>query len=336
MKLLLAKLSLSAASLIVVAGLLEGALRLAGFQPERPVNPLFSWTGTEGELWRFKPGRGWRTRVGNHPVLPNAYGLREREIGPKEPGVFRILVLGDSVTFGHGQPVEVTFARQLEQILADKEPRIEVLNAGIPGWSTYQERLFYEQYGESLAPDLVLVAFVLNDVTEIHEGLLELSAEKAFWAIHSINWLAERSSIVAATKRLYAMVFDPKNQEIGAVSDLVRVADSPEVRYAMDLTLKEFTRIAALARQRDEGFGMILFPFRFQFSDPSLHTPQRELVEFAAEDSIPILDTLPELRRYEPDKVLMDHDHFTKFGHRVVAESIAKWLEHEGLLPVRR
>ena len=330
---LLGKVALAIGSVLVAGALIEGVLRLAGFEPERPVNPLFSWTGDQGELWRLTPGSRWRTRDGGHEVRVNSHGLRDREIGPKRPGSHRILVLGDSVTFGHGQPIESSFVRELERLLSSHGADVEVLNGGVPGWSTYQERLFYEQYGEALSPDLVLSAFVLNDVKEIHQGLIELSAGSGLALIRWVGWLSERSSAVAALKRIYANLFEPQEREIRAAEELVRRFRSPEVQHAMDLTIEEFRRLAYLARERGDGFGIVLFPFRFQLRGQNLDAPQRRITEFAAENGIAVFDMLPVLGSYDIADVLMDHGHLTAHGHRIAARAIAGWLEDESLLP---
>jgi lysophospholipase L1-like esterase len=326
-------LVLAVTGLVVAAGLAEAGARLAGLRPERGVNPLFSWTGEQGEVWRFQPGAHWATRVGGHPVVVNAHGFRDRAFGPRRPGVFRILVLGDSVTFGHGQPVEVTYVRRLEAALAAAGYRVEVLNAGIPGWSTYQQRRFYADEGGGLDPDLVLVGFVLNDVTEIQRGLIELRLATGMRLVRSVNWLAERSAAVAALKRAFAGAVAPQEREVQSVLELALRPDAPEVRHALENTLAEMGRLQELSAERGAALGLVLFPFRFQLERPSLDAPQRQLRAFAEERGIPVLDTLPLLREHAADAVLMDADHLTPLGHRISAEAIAAWLEQESLLP---
>ncbi len=326
-------LALALVSLAVFAALAEGGARLAGLRPERGLNPLFSWTGSQGDLWRFDPGSRWKTRVGGHPVAINRQGFRDRDFGPRTPGVFRILVLGDSVTFGHGQPEAAGFVRRLEEGLRRDGQRVEVLNGGIPGWSTYQQRRFYESEGDALAPDLVLVAFVLNDVTEIQRGLIELDLERGLRLVRWLNWLAERSAAVAGLKRAYAAAFAPNERQVDHVLQLARRSDAPEVRRAMQQTQAELARLIETSRARGAALGLVLLPFRFQLVDASLDAPQRRLAAFAREAGIAVLDTRPALAAHDPDAVLMDADHLTPLGHRIVAEEITAWLRREGLLP---
>jgi lysophospholipase L1-like esterase len=331
MKSLLVNLGVALGSLLLFLGILEGGLRVAGVGPEESVNPMFSWRD-KGELWLMQPGATWRTRAGNHPVHVNSLGLRDREIGPCDPAVRRILLLGDSVTFGHGQPIEVTVGRQIEAIFSDRDRRVQVINAGIAGWSTRQQLLFYREHGVRLCPDLVLVGFVLNDVKELHQGLLELGADRGLAATAAMSWLSQRTATFAALKQIYAWLLDPVSREIAVVEDLVRRADAPEVRHAMDLVAADLRELSGLAGARGDAFGLVLFPFRFQFLGDNLDAPQAYLRAFAAGNGIPVLDTLPILRRYPPDDVLMDHDHFTARGHRIVAEAVVEWIQRESLL----
>jgi lysophospholipase L1-like esterase len=325
-------LSLAVASLLVFWIAVEGGLRLAGLGPEQRVNPHFDW-GRRGEFWRFRAGAHWKTSVGDHPVSINSYGLRDREVGDPEPGTFRILVLGDSVTFGHGVAIDDAFVRQLEARLAGRDRRIEVLNAGIPGWSTRQQRIFYERHSAGLAPDLVLVGFVLNDVTEIHHGSIRIDPQREAALFRTLGWLARRSATVATLKRGYETLRNPEARQIRHIRDLATKESDPEVRRAMDLAIDELRTLVTLARARGDAFGLIVFPFRFQFTDEGLDAPQRRLRRFAAAAGVPFLDTLPVLKEYPVEDVLLDHDHFTPLGHVVAAEAILEWLDRESLIP---
>jgi lysophospholipase L1-like esterase len=323
-------LALAVASFLIFWIAIEGGLRLIGLRPEQRVNPHFDW-GERGEFWRFQPGARWKTSVGNHPVVINSHGLRDREVGAKEPGITRILVLGDSVTFGHGVAIDDTFVSQLEW-LAGKERGFEVLNAGIPGWSTRQQRIFYEDHSEALAPDLVLVGFVLNDVTEIHRGSIRIDPKREATLFQTLSWLARRTATVAALKRGYETLRNPEERLIQNIRDLAERENDPEVRRAMDLAVNELGALVALTRERGDELGLVVFPFRFQFADSDLGAPQRRLQQFAANEGIPFLDTLPVLNQYPVDEMLLDHDHLTPLGHAIVAKALLDWLDRESLL----
>jgi GDSL-like Lipase/Acylhydrolase family len=110
---------------------------------------------------------GWFAGV---PVRINALGLRDdREYDlAKRPNTFRILVLGDSVTFGHGSVWQHTYPYLLEQQLKAWRPEIDwqVWNAAVPGYNTGQELAHLLEVGPLFHPDLVVVGFFENDLID--------------------------------------------------------------------------------------------------------------------------------------------------------------------------
>jgi len=122
--------------------------------------------GDDGVL-RLRPGAettflGHRVTVGNH-------GLRNPPVQvPKPADVYRIVVLGDSVPFGWGVAEAEAFPRVLERDL-QREPRpdgkrVEVVNAGIPGFGLVEEYLWLRDHGLAFGPDLVLHCVIANDI----------------------------------------------------------------------------------------------------------------------------------------------------------------------------
>ena len=99
----------------------------------------------------------------------NALGLKDREYPPgKPPGVFRVLMLGDSFTEGFGLPVAQTMPKQLEALLDGgrcSRP-VEVVNAGVSSYSPILEYLFLLHVGLGFGPDLVVLSF---DMTDVHD-----------------------------------------------------------------------------------------------------------------------------------------------------------------------
>ena len=110
---------------------------------------------------------GWFAGV---PVHINSLGFRdEREYSlVKGPTTFRILVLGDSVTFGHGSVGEHTYPFLFEQKLKAWRPDVDwqVWNMGVPGYNTSQELAYLLQVGPAYHPDLVVLGFFENDLIQ--------------------------------------------------------------------------------------------------------------------------------------------------------------------------
>lgn len=100
-------------------------------------------------------------------VQTNSCGMRgpERRI-LKSLSTYRIAMLGDSFAFGWGVEANETFVARLEQNLnriADGALLVEVLNFGVPGYSTFQEVALFKERGILFDPDEVVVFFVQND-----------------------------------------------------------------------------------------------------------------------------------------------------------------------------
>jgi lysophospholipase L1-like esterase len=72
----------------------------------------------------------------------------------------RILCLGDSCTYGLGLPIDQAWPAALDRLLESAE----VVNAGVPGYSSYQGRILFEDRCEDLDPDVLVVTFGQNDV----------------------------------------------------------------------------------------------------------------------------------------------------------------------------
>ena len=117
---------------------------------------------------RLAPGYdGWFAGV---PVKVNSLGFRDpREYALAKPDdVFRIVVLGDSVTFGHGAIYESTYPYLLEQRLRTWRHDVawQVWNLGVPGYNTSQELAYLQRVGPSYQPDLVVIGFFENDLQD--------------------------------------------------------------------------------------------------------------------------------------------------------------------------
>ncbi len=104
--------------------------------------------------------------LGRNRVELNSHGLRDEEVPyPKPPGERRILVLGDSVTFGWGVSQGETFSDRMEPLLrARTGERWQVVNAGVNGYNSEQEAIYLQTEGMRYKPDIVLLVYVHNDV----------------------------------------------------------------------------------------------------------------------------------------------------------------------------
>jgi len=184
---------LVAVGLLLPLLILEVSVRLVNLAPPADPNPAI-WAPHPLLGWWHIPYSGgifhsdYNEFVSN--VWINARGLRDREIGYDNPSnAFRVLSLADS--FGEALQVDLddTYHKQLEALLADSlNQPIEVLNAGVGGWGTDQEAIFYVAEGFRYNPDIVLLAFFVRNDAVNNYGPLEIkrnggSQQKGFFTL---------------------------------------------------------------------------------------------------------------------------------------------------------
>ena len=137
-------------------------------------------------------------------VTINSSGFRDHEFpGPDRTRSPRILVLGDSVTWGWGVAMDDGFPQRLERALsrdagAEAAPPV-VYNLGVEGYSTKQELRLLEQLGPQLEPDAVLLVYVLNDPDE-RVGVLRFPADGGLGTYFS---QVPRSEVLATLARAW-------------------------------------------------------------------------------------------------------------------------------------
>ena len=109
----------------------------------------------------------------------NSLGLRGEEPAiPKPAGLYRVLILGDETVLGAGLPEKHTLASRLQGFLAGTEAgKIEVLNAGVPGYSPLLSLLQYQNELFKLQPNLIVLHFDMTDVADdvVHRRCLKES-----------------------------------------------------------------------------------------------------------------------------------------------------------------
>jgi hypothetical protein len=145
----------STAAVLGLVVLLEGLLRL-GARGEDGLESLHVYSETYG--WTLR--RGFRHRTQAKTIFVNRKGYRGREHDlARTPGVARVVMLGDSITFGPGVDDTETFSHRLDSLPNGPE----VVNLGVMGYGTDQELLKLEREGLAFDPDVVILHFCLHN-----------------------------------------------------------------------------------------------------------------------------------------------------------------------------
>ena len=100
-------------------------------------------------------------------IRTNSYGLRgEDPVIPKPPGTFRILMMGDSFTFGFPVRDEEAFCHLIEEGLRAQGLPVEVINAGVSGYAPTLHYISLRDQYLDFDPDLVVLWYDLGDIQE--------------------------------------------------------------------------------------------------------------------------------------------------------------------------
>ena len=260
----------------------------------------------------------------------NGLGLRGPETTlEKAPGVTRIAVLGDSIAFGYWVREADAFPRQLEALLNERRgagARVEVLDFGVPGYNLDQEIETLRVKGLAFSPDVVVVAFCLNDLEGIFSyefGLLQdravrgrslLGRAREALLAHSLlfSWLEYRLSELEARRR-FVKAKNPLDGPFYA-------AAVAQQKAALDGKLAV---LQGLLRPRGIPGLVVVFPVlggRFErYPHRELH---RVVSASAGEAGLGALDLLGCYAAYDFRDLRVDVVHPSPLGHRVAAHAI--------------
>jgi len=185
----------------------------------------------------------------------NHLGFREIEFGPKDPQRYRIVVVGDSLTWGMGIEERERFSNRVERILG---PRYEVLNFGMPGHNLPEHLDVLETALAAAAPDFVLLQLYPNDFETrrmrrpVPRGLLpwpdldrRMLASSVLYDLAAEDWRAVQDA-VGMTERYTQYM----RRELGD-------PESPSARDTTDLLRRFITR----ARDGGARVGIVFFPW---------------------------------------------------------------------------
>lgn len=121
---------------------------------ERP-NLLGGLEPNISEVWSYKPEMPYK-------VNTNSQGFRRNDDLKFPKTKKRILVLGDSFTFGPYLPNYHTYPYLLEAILGE----VEVVNAGVPGYTIEDEASLFIERSKYIEPEIVILQVLDNDLPD--------------------------------------------------------------------------------------------------------------------------------------------------------------------------
>jgi lysophospholipase L1-like esterase len=288
----------------------------------------------------------------------NALGFRGEEIAvPKPAGRFRIAVLGGSGTYTIKVPdYRQSFPAQLEKQLREQYGRsnVEVINAGVGGYNSWETLINLQFRVLDLQPDLVIFYDAINDVharivpPDAYRG--DNSGERRQWQTPR-RALWERSILLRLLNqrlRLAPMRYVGLEGYVNTDSSYLNLwSQSPEMVKLIDANPPTFFRrniynMIAVAREQKVGFVLSTWAHSPNQPGPGEYVtwPQYAkgaaehnaiLKAVAAERKVPLLDlaaVMPQDAQY-----WFDGRHVNEAGAQKKAEFFAKFLTDQNLIP---
>jgi len=320
-------------SVAVALFVTESALRITGRKP-LVVNP------EQTLFWHYHPELGWAHEPGVEGVFEkpqfrtlvriNQKGLRDRDhTYERKDETKRILVLGDSFAWGFGVEQTERFSEHLEEFM-----EVEVINAGVSGYSTDQELLWYRSEGIQYRPDLVILVMSGNDAGDNHKlrnymiygkprFILEgedlkltgvpVSGVSAQYKV--VYYLAQRSALLNA-------VLAARRQMRARLHSADDTATPYELTRAL---LREIENVAS-----GNGARFMIVTTRVFWSRADKYA---DFVDILRADGFSVLDSEAQ---FDHDTMIIPGDgHWNPAGHEFVARKIEEYIRADTLLGAR-
>ena len=270
------------------------------------------------EISRFFEGRSYHT---------NNLGLRGPDIGAKTRP--RLLMLGNSCTFGWGVNDDQTFSAQLQRLLGNE---YEIINGGVPGYSSYQGRLFFEDDLIKLQPDVVFIMFSWNDLWAAANGIPDKEQKFPPQAIIDVQNCLSRLHTYRLLKKLLLTPIEQNPDSLFDRQNIVYRVSIPDYaanlrdicRFARDHTYRPIlltSPVASLETYYPVGVKSGLHRYHDAYNDAVRQVADEDHVELI--DLAAAFDTRDDLF----DNAIKDPMHFNARGHAFAAEVIAGYLE---------
>jgi lysophospholipase L1-like esterase len=252
----------------------------------------------------------------------NSLGFRGAETTWKKPdNTVRVVVIGDSFTFGSGVRNEHTFPSAMQAYFSEDKSRqnIEVLNLGAGRYNTVNEVSLLFNKGVRLDPDIVLICFFLNDT---NAG----GTAKAFSA-----WVPENQLPLWRRYSRLADIMATRFERQRASEALVKKyidsfrGDAPgwiQSRKALDSARK-------LSEERGFKLVLAIYPVLWSLSDDYPFADIHETISnYASGLGLPVLDLQPVFKGYSGPELWAhpNNQHPNAEAHRLAGRAISEYL----------
>ena len=294
--------------------------------------------------------RLWESRrtesAGDRPLFyykpPGNMGMMDAEYPlEKEPGTYRIVGLGDSITFGLHVQYDDVFLKRLERMLnlSGSARKAEVINLAQPGLSTLQEVIDLQRALE-YDPDLVILGYCLND-TELkllrETGKIRPQGWQGQFGPKEFSGWEARLAGIWHTWELFSTRLHNRRTKSEYVAYFQRLYDDDYSGWRK--TKQALKEMARICRHRKIPLVVVVFPL-IGLPMNERDYPFLEIHEKVAgacrKLKLPCLDLFATFRGRPLERLQVvpgEDRHLSEISHRLVAEAIYLHLLKEELIP---
>lgn len=270
-----------------------------------------------------------------HPSV-SSQGTRDKAYAiPKPSDTLRILILGDSVAYGDFVKRDYLFSEQLERNLNLRYGKVEVIDAGAQGYTTFNELHYYLNKGTRFQPDIVILSFCFNDVVNprLHwnytrEAIPNIPGEAIpnpeYDRSHVLPILKAREHpSILMKSALYRFFYTRINRmkanekrysyENGKKYPVYLTGeDTISIKVLLDYSSPEWNWLRSIFNQLKEAvkrdgatFVILIVPLAYQLEEDYPYFPQKLIQRYCKENSIYFLDLLPSFRKNRGKRIFI-------------------------------
>lgn len=318
------------------------------YQIHRP-SPVFGW--------ELVPGASGFGRAGTF-IHINGDGFRDVDYPLKKKAtVFRIMVIGDSFTFGQGVNLEDTYSKHLERRINDMGKTSEVISCGVIGYGMWQYLETLKRKVIPYKPDLVILGLFIDDITtsvspykHLHNwpGTNPFAKDASGMMSRSYLWnFLKNSSTLLETKyrylrgHNYLQGIEKRKEATGPANPesnwyQIMYGKLPKNIYSdFSRTLHKFFRICETVNTQ---VLVVLIPDAAQIHEPERQEVNLFVAQTCKDIGVPFVDIIKRFEKVEDPRTLylfpLDA-HTSPKGHQLIADSIFEKIQELQLLTAR-
>ena len=333
---------------------------LLRFLWEESVNTYYGYpaglhTPDDTKGYKYQPGfRGFfpGSLYKHIEIRINSKGLRDVEYDYSKKGKYRILGLGDSITFGTGVKVEDAYLSVLERLIRQQiDAKSDIIKAGVNAYEFDQEYTYYFEEGYKYNPDIVLIGVCLNDAMIIDSAAVQEKKREVLQSINDdkskklyredtgekrfLNYFNTYKFFKLTLHRLihYREIKTERDQYNAKYFYLIYDLWNGEPLHHYAKNLRKLNNHAQSKKAR---VILVLFPYTQQFTHAENmgRLPQEIITALAEANGIDVIDLYEILNRedYLNFYLKKDNVHLNEKGHQLVGEFIYNEMIKKGLL----